>query len=71
MSDQESTQETQDMPAVEAEEYTTASADTGQSPLDAHQAAADGGDPLPLIGAAFVGGLVLARILKKLGGGDD
>ena len=68
MSDQESTQETQDMPAVAAEAHTT----TEQSPLDAHQAAvADGGDPLPLVGAAFVGGLVLAKILKKLGGGDD
>jgi hypothetical protein len=64
MSDQESTQETQDMPAVEAEAH------TGQSPLQAHQAAADGDDPLPLIGAAFLGGVVLARVLKKLGGGD-
>jgi hypothetical protein len=69
MSDQESTQETQDLPAVEVEEHTSTGA--GQSPLDAHRAAGDGDDPLPLMGAAFVGGLVLARILKKLGGGDN
>jgi hypothetical protein len=64
MSDQESTQETQDMPAVE--EHTSPS--TGQSPWEAHQASESGGDPLPAIGAAFVGGLALARILKRLGG---
>jgi hypothetical protein len=63
MSDQESTQETQDMPAVEEH--------SGQSPMDAHAAADTGGDPLPLVGAAFAGGFVLARVLKKLGGGDD
>jgi hypothetical protein len=65
MSDQESSQETQDMPAVE--EQTSA----GQSPMDAHAAADTGGDPLPLVGAAFAGGFVLAKVLKKLGGGDD
>ena len=59
------------MAAVEAEEHTSAPASAGQSPLEAHEAAVDGGDPLPLIGAAFFGGLVLARILKRLGGGDD
>ena len=64
MADDESTQETQDMPAVE--EHTS----SGQSPWDAHAAAESGGDPLPVIGAAFVGGLVLARILKRLGGDD-
>jgi hypothetical protein len=62
MSDQESTQETQDMPAVEEEPS------TGQSPLEAHAAADTAGDPLPAIGAAFAGGFVLAKILKKLGG---
>jgi hypothetical protein len=66
MSDQESTQETQDMPAVEVEE--PASASPGQTPWQAHAAADSEGDPLPFIGAAFVGGLVVARILKKLGG---
>jgi hypothetical protein len=64
MADDESTQETQDMPAVEEEHS------RGQSPWDAHAAADSGGDPLPLIGAAFAGGFVVAKILKKLGGGD-
>jgi hypothetical protein len=68
MSDQQSSQETQDMPAVEAERHATAG--TGQSPWEAHAASESGGDPLPLIGAAFFGGLVVARILKKLGGDD-
>jgi len=53
------------MPAVEEEH-----ASTGQTPWEAHAAADSGGDPLPFIGAAFVGGLVVARILKKLGGDD-
>jgi hypothetical protein len=65
MSDQESTQETQDMPSVEEH------ASGGQSPMDAHAASESGGDPLPLVGAAFAGGFVLAKVLKKLGGGDD
>jgi len=68
MSEQQSSQETQDMPAVEAEGHATAG--TGQSPWEAHAASESGGDPLPLIGAAFFGGLVVARILKKLGGDD-
>lgn len=59
------------MPAVEAVEHTSADASTGESPQDAHEAAGDGGDALQLMGAAFVGGVVLAKILKKLGGGDD
>ncbi len=63
MAEDESTQETQDMPAVEEQS-------SGQSPWDAHAASESGDDPLPVIGAAFVGGIVLARILKKLGGGD-
>jgi hypothetical protein len=63
MADDESTQETQDMPPVEEHS-------SGQSPWDAHAASESGGDPLPVIGAAFVGGIVLARILKRLGGGD-
>src|ERR671937_2968629 len=62
MSDQESTQETQDMPAVEEEPS------TGQSQLETRAAADTAGDPLPAIGAAFAGGFVLAKILKKLGG---
>jgi hypothetical protein len=63
MADDESTQETQDMPAVEEQSG-------GQSPWDAHAASESGGDPLPVMGAAFVGGIVLARILRRLGGGD-
>lgn len=50
------------MPAVEER--------SAQSPMDAHVAANTGDDPLPLVGAAFAGGFVLAKILKKLGGGD-
>jgi hypothetical protein len=38
--------------------------------LDAHEASDSPGDPLPLIGAAFAGGFVLAKILKRLGGDD-
>jgi len=52
------------MPAVEQQ------ASHSQSPWDAHQASDSGGDPLPLIGAAFAGGFVLAKILKRLGGDD-
>lgn len=63
MSDQESTQETQEVPAVEQPS-------PSQSPWEGHAAADSGGDPLPLIGAAFAGGFVLAKILKKLGGDD-
>jgi len=69
MAQDESTQQTQDMPALEGNAPETHSA--GQSPWDAHAASDSGGDPLPLAGAAFVGGFVLAKILKKLGGGDD
>ncbi|HEY2604026.1 MAG TPA: hypothetical protein VGI67_20880 [Thermoleophilaceae bacterium] len=64
MADDESAQQTQDMPAVEQQPS------AGQSPLDAHEASDSPGDPLPLIGAAFAGGFVLAKILKRLGGDD-
>ena len=55
------------MPETETPTGTT----NGQSPWEA-QAAVEQGDERPevLIGAAFVGGLVLAQVLKKLGGGD-
>jgi hypothetical protein len=62
MAPDESTQETQDMPAVEEQ------AGQSQSPWDAHAASDSGGDPLPIIGAAFAGGFVLAKVLKRLGG---
>ncbi len=43
-----------------------------QSPWDAQTAASSSDDEKPeiVIGAAFVGGLVLAQILKRLGGDD-
>ena len=65
MTEDASTQQTQDMPAAGAQEH------DGQSPWDAHAASEGAPDPLPLAGAAFVGGFVLAKILKKLGGGDE
>jgi hypothetical protein len=44
---------------------------SGQSPWAAHEAAESVGRPeVPVIGA-FVGGFVLAKILKALGGGDE
>jgi hypothetical protein len=53
----------------------TGSAGGGQSPMDA-QRAASGGDafadkPHVFVAGAFVGGLVFAQILKRLGGDDD
>lgn len=60
MAPDESSQETQDMPAVEEQ--------ISQSPREAHEASETAGDPLPLVGAAFAGGFVLAKILKRLGG---
>ena len=70
MTDDQTTQPTQDMPAVGAATGTDGAPSSGQSPWDAHAASDSGGDPLPLAGAAFVGGFVLAKVLKKLGGGD-
>jgi hypothetical protein len=60
---------------MEAGEYnTTTSATTngsGQSPLAAHEAGASSAHPeIPVIGA-FVGGFVLAKLLKAIGGGDE
>jgi hypothetical protein len=67
MSDDASTQSTQDMAAVEA--------DTPQpeprSPMQAQVAGESGGPgPEVFVGGAFVGGFVLAKLLKRLGGGD-
>jgi hypothetical protein len=69
MAEDETTQQTQDMPAVE-EVAPPVATSSGQSPLDAHAASDSADDPLPLVGAAFAGGFVLAKILKRLGGGD-
>jgi hypothetical protein len=68
MAEDEGTQQTRDMTPVEGQAREAESA--GQSPLEAHAAADSGGDPLPFVGAAFVGGFVLAKVLKRLGGGD-
>jgi hypothetical protein len=53
-------------------EYTAASnGSSTQSPWAAHEAADSVGRPeIPVIGA-LVGGFLLAKILKALGGGDD
>ena len=54
---------------------TTGGGGGGQSPIDA-QRRAEGGDafaekPHLYVAGAFVGGLVVAQILKRLGGDDD
>jgi hypothetical protein len=52
-------------------DYTAASNGSSQSPWAAHEAAESAGRPeLPVI-AAFVAGFVFAKLLKKLGGGDE
>jgi hypothetical protein len=52
-------------------EYNAASNGSSQSPWAAHEAAEPAGRPeIPVIGA-FVGGFVLAKLLKALGGGDE
>jgi hypothetical protein len=52
-------------------EYNAASNGSSQSPWAAHEAAESVGRPeIPVIGA-FVGGFVLAKLLKALGGDDD
>jgi len=58
---------------MEASEYTqTSNGSSSESPWKAHQAAAsaDAHPETPVIGA-FVGGFVLAKLLKAIGGGDD
>ena len=55
-----------------AETEQTQTASNGQSPWDAQTAVDDGGAERPelFVGAAFVGGLVLAQVLKRLGSDD-
>jgi hypothetical protein len=52
----------------------TAQPTNGQSPWDAQAAASadDASSPRPelLVGAALIGGLVLAQVLKRFGGDD-
>ena len=44
---------------------------SGQSPMAAHEAVESSAHPeLPVLGA-FVGGFVLAKIIKAIGAGDD
>jgi hypothetical protein len=64
MAEEESTQVTEDIPAVEAEEG------VATSPWQAHEASESGGRPEVLLGAAFAGGFVVAKLLKRIGGGD-
>ena len=52
-------------------ETETQAATNGQSPWDAQASAESPAErPEVLVGAAFVGGLVLAQILKRLGSDD-
>jgi hypothetical protein len=56
---------------MEASENNATTNGSGQSPWAAHEAAASSGHPeIPVLGA-FVGGFILAKVLKKIGGGDD
>lgn len=58
---------------MEASEYMETSNGSGsESPWEAHEVAASGSahPEIPVIGA-FVGGFVLAKLLKAIGGGDD
>ena len=68
MADDASTQSTQDLPAVEA--VPPPPPTPSQSPLGAQQAAEGGPGPEVLVGGAFVGGFIAAKLLKRLGGGD-
>ena len=54
-------------------DQTTAPTANGQSPWDAQQAAASDDAPARpelLVGAALLGGIVLAQVLKRLGSDD-
>jgi MYXO-CTERM domain-containing protein len=53
-------------------EQTTTQAANGQSPWEAQAASGDEGSQRPelLVGAALLGGIVLAQVLKRLGGDD-
>lgn len=55
-------------------EQTTTQAANGQSPWEAQAAGAEDGGvsqrPELLVGAALLGGIVLAQVLKRLGGDD-
>ena len=57
---------------MEASDANATTNGSGQSPWAAHEAAESGsGHPeIPVLGA-FVGGFVLAKIIKAIGGGDE
>jgi hypothetical protein len=57
---------------MEASETTSATSNgSGQSPWAAHEAVESSAHPeLPVLGA-LVGGFVLAKIIKAIGGGDE
>jgi hypothetical protein len=56
---------------MEASDTTTSTNGSGQSPMAAHEAVESSAHPeLPVLGA-FVGGFVLAKIIKAMGAGDD
>jgi hypothetical protein len=61
-----STQSTQDMPAVAAAHTEP----PPRSPLEAQMAGEGGQKPEVLVGAAFVGGFIAAKLLKRVRGGD-
>jgi hypothetical protein len=55
---------------MEASQTSATTNGSGQSPWAAHQAAASSAHPeLPVLGA-LVGGFVLAKIIKAIGGND-
>jgi hypothetical protein len=58
---------------TETDQTTAQTTTNGQSPWEAQRAAAtDDAPERPelLVGAALLGGIVLAQLLKRLGGGD-
>ena len=65
------------MPETDTDTDTTTSttASGGQSPWDAQTAPREddafADRPELYVGAALLGGIVLAQVLKRLGGGDD
>jgi hypothetical protein len=60
------TQSTQDLPALEQQETPLP-----ESPWQAQEAADSDPPAEAIVGGAFVGGFVLAKLLKRLGRGGD
>jgi hypothetical protein len=56
---------------MEASENKATTNGSGQSPWAAHEAVATSAHPeIPVLGA-LIGGFVLAKVLKAIGGGDE